>query len=150
MAEFPVDENNLSFSDDEYQNLFITQSSFKNVSTQEVEDTVGYFDSLGDVSLSDNNSVRDELNKLSPKTEEMCRKVFDFSEDVDNGWSVSTQDANFLVTRNYDGQSFMVGGDTKHDESDGKNDVIIVNDELEKDLKRFNSIVSDEDLDNSK
>ena len=136
MADFPVDEKNLSFSDDdEYQNLFIMQSSFKNVTTQEVEDAVGYFDGLGDVSLSDNNLVTDELNKLSPKTERMCHKVFDFSEDVDNSWSVSTQDANFLVTHNYDGQSFIIGGDSKHDDSDGKSDVIIVSDELEKDLK---------------
>ena len=140
MSDFPVDELNLSFSGDEYENLFITQSSFNNVTTQDVSDAVEYFNDLGEVSFGDSTNVESgDLSKLSPKTERMCGKVFDFSDDVDNSWSVSTQDFPIVVTRNSDGKQFLFGDDdskvinvTVNDEEKSK---IVESKELEQDLK---------------
>ena len=66
--------------------------------------------------MSDCNEVsQKELLKaiLSEEDEAMCGKIFDFKNDVDNGWSVSTQDNPLIATRNSDGKQFIVksGGD---------------------------------------
>ena len=45
-ANFPVDEHNLSFSDEEAARLFITQSTFHNVDTQEADSVADFFDNL--------------------------------------------------------------------------------------------------------
>ena len=39
----------------------------------------------------------------------MCEKIFDFTDDYDNGYTVSTQDDPFIVTHKSDGKVFTVG-----------------------------------------
>ena len=147
--DFPVDVANLSFSDDEAMaSLFITQSTFNSVTTQQVNDAVDFLDGLGDVSVGDTNNG--QLNRVSEeeKQDEMCEKIFDFSDDYDNGYRVSTQDDPILVTRKSDGKVFTVG-DSKATVAEhiiDINSALPANYDAEKDLKRFKSIVSDEEL----
>ena len=153
MSEFPVDAKNLSFSDDdEYNDLFITQSTFSEVSTQQEQDALEYIGKLSDDKVGE--MVGSECGQLSQKSEEMCSKVYDFSEDHDNGWSVSTQNNPIIVTRNSDGEKFTVGDDKSSDcaviDCEEKSVLPNINKELDKDLKRFNSIVTAYELEDSK
>ena len=154
MSDFPVDKGNLSFSDDECSSLFITQSSFNSISTQDVDDAVDFF-GVADMSFGGNDSkITGELSVLSQKSEEMCGCVFDFmSGETDNSWSVDNDCAPFKVTRNADGKQFTVGSNVSGNEniaSDGIGNVTEVSDQLEHDMKRFISIVSASELDKSK
>ena len=156
MADFRVDEANLSFSGDEdASSLFITQSSFSNISTQEVDEAVDFFGGLENVSFDDKNddktgNVDTELASLSQKSEEMCRRVFDFtSGEKDNSWSVQNDVAPFIVTRNCDGQEFTVGNN-EINVTDGQDHSYDVSDELKQDMKCFSNIVSPGELDQSK
>ena len=103
MAECPVDENNLSFSDDEYNSLFITQNSFRDVNTQDVVDAVDYFDTFGNFSSGDSPNVqKQDLDNVLDVQEYDWREhrdvqYFDFTGDHDNGCEVSTQDQGFIV-----------------------------------------------------
>ena len=57
-SEYPFDEKNLSFSDDDASSLFITQSTFSNVNTQQVSNAVDFFDNFGgDMSCGDASEV---------------------------------------------------------------------------------------------
>ena len=89
-SDFPVDGNNLSFSDEEDNSIFIMQSTFLDVNTQQVDDAIDFFS--GDLAISKSLDVQDkDLNNiLDEHDDEMCEKVFDFLEDTDNGWSVSS------------------------------------------------------------
>ena len=62
MFEFPVDEGNLSFSDDDSSNIFITQRTFQDVTTQEVDNAMDLF-GLIDAGVGDNSLVQEELLK---------------------------------------------------------------------------------------
>ena len=53
MADCAVDENNLSFSEDEYSSVFITQSTFHAVDTQDVVEMVDFLDNLRNFSCGD-------------------------------------------------------------------------------------------------
>ena len=55
MSDFPVDKGNLSFSDNECSSLFITQSSFNSISTQDLDDAVDFF-GVADMSFGENDS----------------------------------------------------------------------------------------------
>ena len=80
-------------------------------------------------------------------TRRCAKKNFDFSDEVDNGWHVSTQDSPFLVTRNSDGKQFVVGkggdeglsGGSKYED---KSVLPLIDRELEQDLKRFSSVAN--------
>ena len=152
---FPVNESNLSFSDDDANALFITQSSFSDVKTQDVEEAVNFLGGLGDVSFGEieDKSVID-VTVLSQKSEEMCEKIFDFAEDEDNCWSVSIQENPIIVTRNSDGKTFAVGPDgTKNNvcqEYENNSVLPPISRELERDLKRFTTVVTAAELDESK
>ena len=91
--------------------MFLTQNSFNNVNTQDVEQAVVYFGDFSEFFC--NEVVQEEIVKtlqLSPTSEKMCDKVFNCcGDEVDNGWSVSTQDSPIVVTRNSDGKQFTVG-----------------------------------------
>ena len=139
---FPVDDGNLSFSGDNYEGLFITQGTFKNVTTQDVSDAVDYLNELTEVPSGE---------VLSQNSEIICSKIFDFSNDHDNGWSMSTRDSPIIVTCNFDGKQFVVGDEvTKSNEFEDKNVLPSVSKELENDLKCFNSIATAVELDVSK
>ena len=95
-----------------------------------------------------------ELEQLSQHSEDMCSRVFDFTAgETDNGWIISNDKSPFKAVRNSDGKEFIVGiGDgnvtenvTKKEESVG-----FVPIEIAQDVKRFNSIVSESELDSSK
>ena len=109
MSDFPVDEGNLSFSDDECSSLFITQSSFNSISTVDVDDAVDFF-GVADMSFGENDlKVAGDLSVLSQESEEMCGHVFNFmSGETNNSWSVDNNCAPFKVTRNADGKQFTV------------------------------------------
>ena len=152
---FPVNESNLSFSDDDGNALFITQSSFSDVKTQDVEEAVNFLSGIGNVSfgeIEDKSAI--DVNVLLQRSEEMCEKIFDFAEDEDNGWSVSTQENPILVTRNSDGKAFTLGPDgTKNDlcqEYEDKSVLLPLSRELERDLKCFSTVVTAAELDQSK
>ena len=66
MSDFPVDEGNLSFSGyEEAASLFITQNTFTEVSTQEVNDAINFIGGLDDISFGDNVGTSGDLAKLS-------------------------------------------------------------------------------------
>ena len=153
----------MSFSDDDYGDMFITQSSFSNVDTQGVCDAVEYLEGIGTFNVSDNSaSEQRDMQQFSDEVQNsMCKKIFDFSEDVDNGWSVSTQNDPIIVTRNRDGKQFVINGadDTsaeQHkvneeiDENLSKSQENVFDKEIEADMKRFSSIVGATELDESK
>ena len=157
MAEnFTVDELNLSFSGDEGENLFIMQSTFRNVSTQEVESAADFFLDMGDIIASDTNDAeKRDLNKLAMEAQsEMCEQIFDFEGDTDNGWSVSTQSNPHIVTRHSDGKQFLVGDEhsqkSQLDANVNVNVQQVKSDEMEADLKRFSTVVSRDELELSK
>ena len=160
MAEdCPIDSENLSFSDEE-SSIFLTQSSFRDVSTQDLSDAIELFGE--EINVNEQLVVEDQdLNNVvsiqEVDEEEMCAKVFDFSDEVDNGWSVSTQNDPHVVTRNRDGKQFLVG-DSDH-ASDGMSSASQYEDlhvlpnmskELEQGLKRFSTVVSAVESDESK
>ena len=148
----PVDEWNLSFSDDDdMASIFITQSSSRDVSTQQVNDAIEFLDGLEDGSLSEllvgeKNDLKEVIEQQ--RQDAMCEKVFDFSDDYDNSYTVSTQDNPIIVTRKSDGKVFTVGNG-KPQEAEH---IIEINSALpamydaEHDLKCFKSIVSNEEL----
>ena len=160
-SNFPIDDGNLSFSGDEFEGgLFLTQSTFSDVNTQKVEDAVDFLGGLEDVELSElSQGGKEEVESavIVDGNDPMCEKVFDFGEEVDNGWTVSTQNDPIIVTRNHDGKKFVVDtSDTKHDEGvkmptfEEMNPLPAISRELEADLKRFKSVVKAVDLENSK
>ena len=139
MSDFPVDEGNLSFSVHEYSSLFITQSSFNSISTQDLDDAVDFF-GVADMSFGENDSrVTGDLSVLYQESEEMCGRVFDFtSGETDNSWSVDNNCAPFKVTRNADGKQFTVGSNvsgTENVASEGIGNVTEVSNQLEHDMK---------------
>ena len=155
-SDFPVDCGNLSFSDNDNDaaSLFITQSTFKDVSTQDVNDATDYIEGLGNVTLSEISGNEDkDIQKLAKELQAaehqdaMCSHIFDFSNDVDNGYIVSTHDDPIIVTRKSDGKKIVVpkSGDSC-DKSLAKVESIS-NFDVELDIQCFKSIVSDEDLD---
>ena len=152
MDVFPVDEGNLSFSFEDDDKLFLTQSSFSDVSTQDVEHAVDFLGGLEDSSLAEvtSNEVK-EVEQLSQKSEEMCGRVFDFTEgEVDNGWSVASQSSQLVAIRHSDGKEVVVGADEGHppkcEDFDVSKLAMPLGEDLEKDLQRFSSIVSVTDL----
>ena len=136
-----MDEGNLSFSGDEdAANLFITQSSFNSVSTQDVNDALDFFADENDFSFGDDSvKIAEEMSKLSQNSEEMCGRIFDFTgEQHDNGWSVANDLAPFHVTRKSDGQQFIVGKKSEESAADVFEDLHVlpnISRELENDLK---------------
>ena len=164
-ADFPVDEHNLSFSDEEAARLFITQSTFHNIDTQEAYSAADFFDNLSvDMQFGESLEVQNhDLANIAASIEnEDWREhndvqYFDFSSDVDNGYSVSTQEP-FVLTRHHDGAKFVVGDKSLNDMSDeakryGENHALPpVYDEqsVETDLKRFGQPVNDDELDANK
>ena len=114
MADFPVDQLNLSFSEGECKNLFITQSTFRDINAQDVEDALEYFKDFSDVSFGElKGQEAIDLTKMSQESNDMCDKIFDFSDDHDNGWSVLNDNVPFIVTRKSDGKVFTVARDEK-------------------------------------
>ena len=139
MSDFPVDEGNLSFSDDECSSLFITQSSFNSISTQDVDDAVDFF-GVTDMSFSENDlKVTGHLSVLSQESEEMCEHMFNFTpSETDNSWPVDNDCAPFKVTRNADGKHFTVGSNvngTENVATDAIGNVTEVSHQLEHDMK---------------
>ena len=92
-----------------YSDLFITQSSFNSISTQDVDDAVDFF-GAADMSFGENDlKVTGDLSVLSQESEEMCGYVFDFtSGKTDKSWSVDNDCAPFKVTRNADGKHLLL------------------------------------------
>ena len=81
MAEkFPVDKGNLSFSDDDYGNLFISQSKVSTFNTQDANSAVDFFSNLDDVPLSEPQmKVKEDLSKIGEvDDDDMCNTIFDF------------------------------------------------------------------------
>ena len=154
-SNFPVDCGNLSFSDndEDASSLFITQSTFRDINTQDVNEAAEFFDGLGDVSLSEvTESERNDLEKLSEevakqKQDEMCSRIFDFSDDIDNGYTVSTQDNPIIVTRKSDGMQVVVPANKSKgtEPCSGKDEAVKFC--PQEDLNRFKTIVSDSDID---
>ena len=149
MEKFPVDDLNLSFSgDEEASQLFLTQSSFSEVSTQQVDDAISFLESL------DNGFPQENAISLSPHAVEMTEREFNFrSGDADNGWSVTGDEAPFKVTRHSDGEVFVVGQEKEKSVEEAYEEIQVIppiNRELESHLKRFSSIVTAADLDASK
>ena len=139
-------------SDEDASQLFITQSSFREVETQEAEEAVDFFEGLGDVSVSDSSilTARDlaKLHSYNVDQNEMCSKIFDFSEGpLNNGWTVQSQDNAddpFIVTRNNDGKQFVVGEGFCEPIDEFPKSKVTTDD------KRFESVVTDADVDRSK
>ena len=168
MDKFPVDENNLSFSDDDGNALFITQSSIRKVNTQDALDAADYFDTLGSVSCRDSPKVEtDELNGILNVEEFDWRdhkdvQYFDFSEQVDNGYEVNTQDDGYVLRSNATGSEFFVHDGEKTLPSDSTESSAVSSQmshgisamydaqSVGSDLERFGNAVSDEKLDESK
>ena len=158
-SNFPVDENNLSFSDDDASSLFITQSTFRDINTQEVSDAVEFFDNItGDMSCGDNSNVqKDDLADITIPEDWRDHKsvhYFDFSNDIDNGYDVSSQEP-YVLTRHYDGKKFVVGDSSsceidKADDStvDGNVRQAVPYDveRISGDLKCFGDAIKDEEL----
>ena len=166
MRDCPVDKGNLSFSDDEVNALFITQSSCNNVDTQDVVEAVSYLETLGSVSVSDSSKVQNkdfvDINVEDEVDwhEHKDVQYVDFTGDIDIGCEVSSQKSEtFLVTRHRDGQQFFVGDShaTESSESTG-NQSTDLNDsghdhdpqQVGSDLKRFGSAISDEKIEETK
>ena len=159
-SNYPVDEGNLSFSDEDGSELFITQSTFRDISVEKNDENDDFFESVsGDVSSGDNPNVQqqDLANLVVPEDwhEHKSLQFFDFSDQLDNGYEVSTQEP-FVLTRHYDGKKFVVGDGIAHDKvvSDVKSDsnkdekIPKYNEEtVEADLKRFGQVVDDNELD---
>ena len=66
---FHVDKKKLSFNDDDVHELFIMQSTFYNINTQNIEETVNFLGGFGDVSFNklDGSSLAYEVNKMKLK-----------------------------------------------------------------------------------
>ena len=151
-ADCPVNDLNLSFSGEESDGgMYLTQNSFSNVNTQDVNNAVEYFNDFDEMKFDDKSGIKvDEVSE-----DAMCSAVFDFSEEHDNGWTVSTQDNPTIVTRNSDGQQFVIGDNEKvtsvEESKFHLNDVLPpIHGDLDEDLKRFSSIVTAVELDDSK
>ena len=109
MGDYPTDQLNLSFSGDECENLFVTESTFHEVNNQDVEDAVKYLNDFTDMSFGDCKALETiDLTNLSQESGSLCGKIFDFTDDHDNSWSVLNENAPFIVSRNSDGKVFTV------------------------------------------
>ena len=95
-SNFPVNELNVSFSDEDVSSLFITQSTFRDVDTQEVNEAADFFDNFEMMYLL---MIVGMLRKvilynlvIVPEDWRDHKSVqyFNFSNDVDNGYEVST------------------------------------------------------------
>ena len=85
-----MDQYEYISSDEEASQLFITQNSFRNVESDEGEDASDFFEGLGSVDISDVHvlTARDlaNLTNYNVDQNEMCSKIFDFSEGpINNG-----------------------------------------------------------------
>ena len=168
MADCPVDEQNLSFSDDDYNSLFITQSSFRDVKTQDVVEAVDFMDSLGEFSVGDNSNVEkcDIADVSNVEEFDWCEhedvQYFDFSGDVDNGYDVSTQDQGYILKSHSDGSEIFVYDSTVHSDGNFTGDTLkldVISDvestmydpgTIGSDLKHFGPAVSEQKLDQNK
>ena len=159
MAEYEY----ISSGEEEASQLFITQNSFREPDTQDLDNAVDYLGGLDDFNFSDthvlNASDLAKVNDMNVNQFEMCEKIFDFTEGgMNNGWTVQTQEASedpFVVTRNSDGQQFVVGEgfcevipEMKTDlKKDDRPSVPISL--SQEDLKRFGNVVTDAKVDRS-
>ena len=123
MADCPVDANNLSFSDDEYSSLFITQSTFCAVDTQDVVEAVDFLDNLGNFSSGDSPKSEQhgeehvQLVLEYDWREHKDIQYFNFCGDVDNGCDVTTSDTGYIVKSPADGSEiFVFDKDVKQNE----------------------------------
>ena len=88
--EFPVNQRNLSFSDEKDNSFFTTQSIFHEVDTQEVVHAVDYLETLENLSVGDSSEVqRKQLDKIKEVQEFDWRDhedvhYFDFSNENDS------------------------------------------------------------------
>ena len=82
-------------------------------------------------------------------------QYFNFSNDVDNGYEVSTQEP-FILTRHSDGKKFVVGPGDKHDgispssgsvENESSTKPLYDEKTVGSDLARFGEAVGDVELD---
>ena len=104
------DPNYISSGEEEASQMFITQSSFRETSTQDVDSSADFFDALHDISFGDEPGVVEkcDMNNVfcgdhSQFTDaDMCSMVFDFtSGNINNGWTILSQDPQ-LVRRHSD------------------------------------------------
>ena len=151
----------LSFSDEDCSSLFITQSSFREINTQDAFVAADYLDTLGNVSSGDSPKL--DNDGLTDWCEHKDVQYFDFTGgEVDNGYDVCTQNEGFVLKSHEDGSVFFVGncdntstGDiTKSDIGNSTivdgippmYDSALIGD----DLKCFGNAVSEEKLDENK
>ena len=82
-------------------------------------------------------------------------QFFDFCDQLDNGYEVSSQEP-FVLTQHYDGKKFVVGDGIAHDKIDSDVKIDSNKDEnipkyneetVEADLKCFGQVVDDTELD---
>ena len=118
---------------------------------------ISFCGDLGNVSFSENNNVsKVDLDRMAAYIveDDICSTIFDFSGDMNNGWTVSTQDNPIIVTHKLDCKQFLVGDEGSKVNKDvakfEEKCVLPISHELDADLKCFNSIVSAVDLDDSK
>ena len=165
MSEIHVDEGNLSLSDSDDNSIWVTQSSFDNVNTQDVEDAVSYFDNIVELPGHGGKVVNCEnLNKHEVEIKEWAEgesvQLRDFSSDIDNGYDVSTQPP-YVMTRKFDRKKFIVGEGSVQDNlsfSQRFSDAVRKYEEanplppmydestIGEDMKRFGHVVSDDTL----
>ena len=168
MADCPVDENNLSFSDDEYDSMFLTQSTFRDVKTQDVVEAVEFMDNLGNFSCGDSPKVQQrDLEHVEDVQEFDWREhkdvqFFDFSNEVDNGCNVTSLKQGFIVKSHLDGSEIFVGDTSSKENCDSvgassKESEVLHCTPLSydvgtigNDLKRFGPAVSEQKLDETK
>ena len=86
MSDCLVDDRNLSLRGDDYENIFITPRTFRNVNTQKVGKTVAYFNDVYDFELDEANGQEktDNSKVLSSQSEEMCDKIINVADGHDN------------------------------------------------------------------
>ena len=106
----------ISSGDEEASQLFITQSSFREVDTQVLDSAANEVD-LEEFDLSDVHVLNAQdlanLHNYKVDQKQMCEKILDFSDGpINNGWTVdnnSDENGPYTVTRNSDGKQFVVG-----------------------------------------
>ena len=146
----------ISSGEEESSQLFITQNSFREPDTQDLDEAVDFFDGFegfdfgsGNANISEPNYVeqRDMSNITSGDhsqftEDEMCSMIFNFTKPKpSNSWTILNNGEPWIVRRHSDGKIFVC-------KDEGMVEYVppSVPDDVQKDLDRFSTVVSDEEL----
>ena len=156
-SNFPVNELNVSFSDEDVSSLFITQSTFRDVDTQEVNEAADFFDNFEMMYLL---VIVGMLRKVIWITWSLFLRtgetISQCSTSIFPMMLIMAMRYQHILTRHSDGKKFVVGPGDKHDgispssgsvENESSTKPLYDEKTVGSDLARFGEAVGDVELD---